>query len=83
MSSNTKSKKIITCSTCGKIGHMKSNYKFHPIMPNYNTTLVSGIVCNKCGVELPQMLMSEHLDINNPKNKMCGCEKILKSHCNI
>ena len=39
----------------------------------YNTTLVSGIVCKKCGIELPQMLMSEHLDINNPKNKMCGC----------
>jgi hypothetical protein len=31
MSSNTKSKKIITCSTCGKTGHMKSNEKFHPI----------------------------------------------------
>lgn len=41
----------------------------------YNATLISGIVCNKCGVELPQMLMSEHLDINNPKNKICGCIK--------
>jgi hypothetical protein len=52
----------------------------------YSTTLVSGIVCKKCGIELPQMLMSEHLDINNPKNKMCGCipsEQITSFHRNI
>ena len=42
---------------------------------NINTTIVKGIVCIKCGVTLPDMLMSEHLDITNPKNKMCGCIK--------
>ena len=35
-------------------------------------TLVSGIVCKTCGFELPTMLMSEHLNKENPKNK-CLC----------
>jgi hypothetical protein len=34
---------------------------------------IKGIVCKKCNTELPTMLMSEHLDINNPKNKECKC----------
>jgi len=42
---------------------------------NIYTTIVRGIVCKKCGVTLPDMLMCEHLDITNPKNKMCGCIK--------
>ena len=32
----------------------------HP--PEYYTTLVSGIVCRKCGYELPEMTMAQHLD---------------------
>lgn len=38
-------------------------------------TIVKGIVCLKCNTELPAMLMREHLDINNPKNKDCKCSK--------
>lgn len=36
-------------------------------------TIVSGIICKTCNETLPDMLMSEHLDINCPKNKMCAC----------
>lgn len=46
---------------------------------NIETTFVIGIVCLKCGIELPMMLMSEHLDINNPKNKMCDCRMMLEN----
>ena len=35
--------------------------------------IVTGIVCKKCFIELPPMLESEHLDIDNPKNIMCAC----------
>lgn len=35
--------------------------------------IVSGIVCKSCKFELPEMLMSEHLDKTNPKNK-CLCK---------
>lgn len=34
--------------------------------------MVSGIRCKHCGFELPEMLMSEHLDKHNPKNN-CLC----------
>jgi hypothetical protein len=51
--------------------------------------IVSGIVCKVCKYELPQMLMSEHLDKKNPKNKClckddkcnnfcCRCENFVK-----
>jgi hypothetical protein len=40
---------------------------------NMETTIVTGIICKECKVELPPMMMSEHLDIHNPKNKMCEC----------
>jgi hypothetical protein len=36
--------------------------------------IVSGIVCKVCKYELPQMLMSEHLDKTNQKNK-CLCDE--------
>lgn len=30
---------------------------------------VTGIVCNKCGNELPEHTVKNHLDINHPVNK--------------
>lgn len=36
--------------------------------------IVSGIFCKDCGITLPPMTMSEHLDVNNPKNR-CKCDE--------
>lgn len=37
-------------------------------------TIVTGIMCRVCGFCLLPMTMSEHLDINNPKNKCAICD---------
>ncbi len=45
----------------------------------FKNTYVSGIVCKTCNYELPVMLMSEHLDVKNPKNRcLCNDNKKLK-----
>jgi hypothetical protein len=40
---------------------------------NPDTTIVSGIVCNPCGKELPPMTMTEHLNGGG-----CPCQKLTR-----
>lgn len=56
--------------------NLKSNMNTEPLFcEDEKDKIITGIICKKCRVELPPMLMSEHLDIHNHKNKMCGCYK--------
>ena len=40
----------------------------------HDEIIVSGISCKNCGITLPPMTMTEHLDPNNLKNR-CKCDE--------
>jgi len=63
----------VLCSISNRYRH---NKRYHSIVKEdkpYEEIICSKITCNKCNQELPTMSLAEHLDIDNPKNYMCGC----------